>query len=437
MMERALTPFGGNSLPPLTDDRGIVITRGTCAVLLAIYAACIFIWDYTIAYQAALVVMLGVTLALYRGRLLRLSPYFVISGLFLLYFLIHTCVGLSGNVKYSTEYLVTLTINLVAVMCILCIVDSPRKIELVMKVLIFTAFAIWIYALIVERKHLFSGMLGAKHATIPKPIFKGRYSHNSLPMFAGYAVLFLSYFRMKHRPIPFTWALYAFFLVCVLLTGARKALLFTLFGMMVYPLMFSKKQERPSNKTSKILSLACCVIVAFYLIMTNEKLYAMIGNRFAGFIAGFLEGEFKESSARSRSIMFTTALSSAMEHPLLGIGLNNFRTLEGSFRTWCHNNFLEILVSGGILPLLIYYSYPVYAFIRLVKIRKDPMAGMFLTYMVYIVIHDCLTVSYITRTMGLMMGLIAAYLEIYDRQKRQREAMFHNNDGIPVGACKE
>ncbi len=419
------------------DDRGIVITRNTCAVLLAVYAACIFIWDYTIAYQAALVVMLGVTLALYRGRLLRLSPYFVTSGLFLLYFLIHTCVGLSGNVRYSTEYLVTLTINLAAVMCILCIVDSPRKIELVMKALIFTAFAIWIYALIVERQHLFSGMLGAKHATIPKPIFKGRYSHNNLPMFAGYAVLFLSYFRVKHRPIPFTWALYAFFMICVLMTGARKALLFTMFGILGYPLMFSKKQERPSNKTAKLLCLVCCVIVAFYLIMTNEKLYAMIGSRFAGFIAGFLEGEFTESSARSRSIMFTTALASAKEHPLLGIGLNNFRTLEGSFKTWSHNNFLEILVSGGILPLLIYYTYPVYAFVRLVKIRKDPMAGMFLSYMVYTVVHDCLSVSYIGRTTGLMMGLVAAYLEIYDRQKRRRDVTFHHSDGITAGACEQ
>lgn len=436
-MERALTVFGDSGLSPLTDSRGIVIRRDICAVLLAIYAACVFIWDYTIAYQAALVVMLGATLALYRGRLLRLSHYFVTSGLFLLYFLIHTCVGLSGNVKYSAEYLVTLTINLAAVMCILCIVDSPRKIELVMKVLIFTAFAIWIYALIVERKHLFSGMLGAKHATIPKPIFKGRYSHNNLPMFAGYAVLFLSYFRIKHRPIPFTWPLNAFFLACVLLTGARKALVFTMFGMLVYPLMFSKKQERSANKTVKILGLAGCVIVAFYLIMTNETLYAMIGNRFAGFIDGLLEGDFTESSARSRSIMFTTALASAKEHPLLGIGLNNFRTLEGSFSTWSHNNFLEILVSGGLLPLLIYYSYPVYAFIRLVKIRKDPMAGLFLSYMIYIVIHDCLTVSYIGRTTGLLMGLIAAYLEIYDRQRRRRDASFHDNDGIPVEACEE
>ena len=60
-----------------------------------------------------------------------------------------------------------------------------------------------------------------------------------------------------------------------------------------------------------------------------------------------------------------------------------------------------------------------------------------MAYMIYIVIHDCLTVSYIGRTTGLMMGLTAAYPEIYDRQKRRRYATFHDKDGIPMGACEE
>ena len=429
----ALNPFRKGGSPDLGDGRGIVITRDWCTVLLALYAASVFVWDYTIGYQAALVVMLAFTVALYRGRILRLSPYVASSGLFLLYFLVHTCVGLTVDVKSSTDYLVTLCINMAAAMCILCIVDSRRKIEIVMKVLICTAVALWVYIIIADRQNLLSHQLGAK---IQKPIFGGVYAHNNLPMFAGYAVLFLTYFRLKRRPLPFTWALYAFFLICVLLASARKALLFTLFGLLVYPLLFSKKTERFSNRTIKLAGLVIGVCVAFYLVMTNATLYELIGYRFDGLISGLLEGSFTESSARSRSVMIATALDSIHDHFLLGIGLNTFRTLEGSYGTWSHNNFLEIMVSGGILPLLIYYAFPVYAFVKLRRIRKDPMAGMFMTYMIYVVIHDLLSISYNARNMGLMMCLISAYLSLQEKEKRKRQREFHDVGTLLQGVLK-
>lgn len=436
-MQRAMRHIRVDGVSEYMNNREIVITNKSCTILLMIYAASVFIWDYTIAYQATLVLMFACALWFYRGRLLRLSPYLATSGLFLLYFLIHTCLGLTTNVRYSREYLVALTINLAALMCILCIVDSRAKIEAVLKTLIFAALAIWIYALIIDRSHLFSGSMGAKGATIPKPIFGGRYNHNNLPMFAGYAVLFLTYFRLKGRPVPGTYFLYVFFLACVLMTGARKALMFTLIGLLAYPLLFSKKTEPYSNKTAKLLALVFCAAVAVYLLMFNEWLYEMIGKRFAGAVSGLLGGDFTESSARSRSRMITTALNAIREHFLLGIGLNNFRTLEGSYNTWSHNNFLEIMVSGGILPLLIYYSFPVYAFLKLRKVKRDPMAGMFFTYLIYLVIHDLLTITYTARNVGLMLGLTAAFLMIRGREVDRAQRAFHNSGEPARGQCRQ
>lgn len=412
------------------DDRGLVITRKGCMIFLMIYAASVFIWDYTIAYQAALVLMVGCALVLYRGRLLRLSPYVAVSGLFLLYFIVHTCLGLSTAPRLSIDYLVTLCINLVAVMSVICIVDSREKIEMVLKTLIVAAVAIWIYVIIVDRAHWFTGTLGGR---IEKPIFGGKYSHNNLPMLAGYAVLFLSYFRLKNKNLKWVYFLDAFFLVCVLLSGARKALLFMLLGLFAYPLMLSKKPEQYVNKTIKFTVLIVCVVMAFVLIMTNETLYAVIGHRFVGFLDGLVGGTFTESSARSRMVMLQTALNTVREHFLLGIGLNTFRTLEGSFGTWSHNNFLEIMVSGGILPLLIYYSFPVYAFVKLMKTRRDPLSGMFMTYLIYIVIHDLLSISYNARNLGLMMSLIAAYLLIREREIRGAQDPIFITGALPQG----
>lgn len=397
------------------EKKRLTLNKNTLVILLDLYAISIFVWDYTIIYQSVLVLMALCTFVLYNKRVVRPIRYIISSALFILYFIIHTLAGRAVNSSLAQDYIVTLIVNLFAIISVVRIADSEEKIESVFRAVIGAALIVWIYVVIVDRANILSGGLGA---TVKKPIVGGEYSHNNLPMLAGVAVLFITYFRLKKKPIRYTILLYVFFTSCVILSGARKALICVIFGLILFPLFFSAKSQRTSEKLIRILLLAFSMILIAYIILNNAIMYRFIGYRFQGAISGLLGGEYSDSSAETRSVMAATAISSIKQNFWLGIGLNNFRTLPGSFRTWSHNNYLEIMVSGGIVPLILYYYPIVNISYKLGKNKREPMGGMFLTFMVYLLIHDLLSVSYNARNIGLMLGLAAAYTLMCDSTKR-------------------
>lgn len=55
--------------------------------------------------------------------------------------------------------------------------------------------------------------------------------------------------------------------------------------------------------------------------------------------------------------MMETAWKMFSQKPILGWGWNAFAILAG-YGYYCHNNYLEIMVSMGIVGFLIYYAMP-------------------------------------------------------------------------------
>lgn len=392
------------------------IKKSSLIYFLIAYMVGIYVWDYTIIYQTALVLMAAVSLLIYRKKWINLNTWIVCEILFIVFFAIHTLLGFSIRPSLSYDYLLTMVINCIASISIICIIDSRQKIEVVLKAIIVIAVFLCIYAVIADRSNLLSGNLGEG---LKKPIIGGNYLHNNIPMLASYAILALSYFKVCKKQVRFSYLLYVFFLVVVFLSGARKALIFAFFGIIIYPIMASEKSSSSLMRFFKLGLVAISGIIILYVLLTNDFLYGLVGYRFSGVISGLMGGEYTESSARSRSIMITTAVNAIRNKWWIGIGLNTFRTLPGSFYTWSHNNYLEILVSGGIIPLCLYYLFPIKATLKLTKYKKDPMASMFFWFLVFMFIHDYLTVSYIERPIGFFINIACAFLLVLEREKDQ------------------
>ena len=118
--------------------------------------------------------------------------------------------------------------------------------------------------------------------------------------------------------------------------------------------------------------------------------------------------------------MIQTAINLIKQRPLLGHGLNTFRSFPGSFGTWSHNNYLELWVSGGLLPVVIYYINYIYSLVKLKSKTSTPMGGLFFSLMLYFFIHDAVSVTYVSRYAGIVLGFIAAYL-VVERNSDHRE----------------
>jgi len=407
-------------------NRKLIFNSSVLVTLLVIYLFGILVWDYTWVYRIALVLLLIVFLIVRKGKVaVAHRPFFLTSFLLFIYFVSHTLLGFSKNNALSKSYLVTLFINLVAILLCENIIDSEKTLERIMRSWIIISFLMSLYIIIMDRSNLFSGNLGS-HVT--KPFTSSLYSHNDIALIAAFAIAFIGYFVNKKTIPKSSVIIQLFFLVFIILTGARKSLLIAMAGFILYPLIFNGKR---GPKKWVNVAIACIGVVAmFYLVLNNELLYRLIGNRFAGYFSGLSGGSFTESSALTRSVMRETAWRAIREKPFWGWGLNTFRTFPGSYGTWSHVNYLELWVSGGVIPVVIYYSFYGYAVFNLIKKRHNTntsLNGLFLMLMFCMVIMDYLSVTYVSRMIGFIYCMVDAYI-FHGLNKQASENGVKQND---------
>ncbi len=387
----------------------IKINDRTIIYFLYFYIIGIFIWDYTSIYQLALIIMVLLSFLIYLHHPKSLAHvYLICYSLLFIYFLLHTFAGLSVDPTLSINYLITMGLNLLAACAIILILNSKNKIISTMKVMIYVSLIACLYVTIIDRHNIFSGELGG---LVSKPFFVGIYSHNDIAFLASLSVLFLAYFRVDNIRFKYNLLLSGYFSIFVLLTGARKSFLLVLIGLFVYPILFGNNSKKIDRKLIEIILICILIFATFYIILHNDFLYSVIGNRFEGFFNGVIDGDYSESSAVSRSVMKDTAISLIKIHPFKGYGLNTFRTFPGSYGTWSHNNYLELAVSGGLIPTLIYYSFHIFAIRKLAR-RNNKLDRMMLTLMLYLFIFDYLSVSYISRISMLLLCMVNAHIAL-------------------------
>lgn len=393
------------------QTRKLIVRHDTLLNILAIYLIGIIVWDYTIIYQVALAIMVLMCVCMYRNLVVKNTTILKMELLLVIYFFFHTLFGFTIDDDLSRSYLLTMMINLIAIICITRIINSRKQIEFTMKVIIGVSLILSFYIVIVDFGNLFSGHLGEE---IEKLLTGGVYSHNDVSLVAATSVLFLMYFYMKNERFHFHKAQIIYLSMFVILTGARKSFLLIVLALLIYPMLFSKIEAFSPlvfMKTCfKVVGAILVVLLIFYILLTNNFLYDVIGRRFEGYFIGLSSSQFMESSASTRQIMIETAKLLIARKPMIGYGLNTFRMFEGSFNTWSHNNYLELWVSGGIIPVIIYYSYYFIIIKKLLMIKLDNMAGMFLVYMSFLFVHDYLSVSYISRYVMFMLVLVNVFI---------------------------
>ena len=107
------------------------------------------------------------------------------------------------------------------------------------------------------------------------------------------------------------------------------------------------------------------------------------------------------------------------QKPILGHGIDSFRTLYGmlgGMETYSHNNFIEMLVSGGVVGFIIYYSIYVYIFKamwRTTFIEKDSFSMCLFVIIFTMLLVQVSTISYYkTETYTiLLMGILYSSLK--------------------------
>ena len=194
-----------------------------------------------------------------------------------------------------------------------------------------------------------------------------------------------------------------------LFTGSRKALFFLVVGISCYFL-----SRAPKKIIKNAIIIVSLVYVAYYSIMNNPKLYAVLGWRMEGLLA-YVSGIGKvDHSTILRNEYIQNGFTWIKENPILGYGIDNYRVLNSratGHMTYSHNNLIEIAFSLGVGGLVIYYApfiYICYKLVRKTAISKLA-AVLFSMFGVYLLCHYGM-VTYYEPLQNLLLCICFSYI---------------------------
>lgn len=162
-----------------------------------------------------------------------------------------------------------------------------------------------------------------------------------------------------------------FFSMIILLTQSRKNIIYIGIALLFIPFFYQGKGF--NVKKLKTILVGCVLAVLIVVVLMKVPfLYESIGRRLLASVDPFIntgvtEDTFGESSIRTRAALIVKAENAFEQRPIWGWGLNNFSAVINNGGYYAHNNFWEMLVSGGIVGFLLYYSK---YFVILAKIIK-------------------------------------------------------------------
>lgn len=385
-------------------------------MLLFIYIAALCFLNYTIGYMIPMLILCIVTFFFIIKKNKFVINSYILYQLFLITFCYsYVLLKISVSNEDTLSSVCTLIQNLMVNTIIINYVYLNKKnyvikfIEKIFSWFIPISIFLSIFILFYTQGNGEYGRLG--HGIL-KPFSKTEhYTSTEIALVAFYGISSIIYFYLKHKNKKILYFM-PLLLLIIILSGSRKAFIMLLVMSLLFYLDFNTSKKDIIKRIVKSIVIFVIIFLCIIAIIKVPFLYEKVGYRFTGLADG------TESSGNSRKIMMQTAIDLIKEKPLFGYGLNTFKTFDGSFGTWAHNNYLELWVSIGIVGMSIYYIYILYLIINLYKYSEDNKINkLMLYYLIIFVICDFIGVTYKSRMIQFFY-LIASILVNENKKRR-------------------
>ena len=295
--------------------------------------------------------------------------------------------------------------------CLIQHVRTEERLEQYIRVMMAASLFLIVYLLArTPFSQWFSGFLG--HGT--------GYNTNDIGLSIAICVL-LSFYEAHVRGHRIFYALTALSLFAVILTSSRKGVLMSIFGVILIAVF----HYRARKYMLRVLCILAAIVLLVFLIYQIPPLYRAIGMRIDAMLSYFFEDQEVDYSISLRRYFIDIARSILREHPLFGIGLNNFSyyvRAYGTTLTYCHNNYWEIAAGLGIVGLVTYYWFYLYLFLRLSRQVLDghKSALLFTALMLQFLVFEYGIVNYYKTQSHLVIA--AAFCAVMINVRTERAA---------------
>ena len=119
-------------------------------------------------------------------------------------------------------------------------------------------------------------------------------------------------------------------------------------------------------------------------------------------------------STEKRIEMIGEAINMYWEKPIFGWGIGAFAKYSG-YGYYCHNNFFEILVSGGLILFIIYYSFIFLKAFQIFFMRKGNKKDLAIMLCISVFLLDISTVNFYSNIIFYFRTIMFAGLVDYCR----------------------
>ena len=383
--------------------------------LIGLYIICLFLFsNVSVISYISNVILLFLTFICFAVRIakdgLKINAIEFWVIIFAIYsFFLKECLpgGWSRLLGVNVQTAISILICTCVFFAIESYADCRAKRESLLKMFSGAGLVLAFYTVIIVRGNVFLGL-----HSVGMTEYLAKYGLQSNEMGFCFGIAFLaSFFLWKKYPKHFYSFAICINALFILLCGSRKALIYLVVGLGVYFSLTSKKNIIP-----RIILVGFIGIVAFYCIMNIPILYRLIGFRFSSLLDIFNGGRGTDSTY-TRVLMIEYGIRMIKENPWFGSGFNSFYQSYGSWSgnyKYAHNNYIELLVSGGVVFTIIYYLRYVLLLKKYmsyyVSNRDNLEIVIYVTMAISILVADIATVSYYYQIYYLVFAIICSWV---------------------------
>ena len=358
------------------------ISWGIADILLACYVTAELLYEHSRVSQLFLALFcLSVIWVMIQHGKYHLGLFFFCYGGLIIWGVLCAFAGWTIDREVALDMVRTMIIDLVYLFLLYQYLALRSNLAVPMRVIQIAAVMAFIGIVIITWPEVLTDRIGRQYGYMPNVI--------STLMETGFIFSVYLFFEKKKW---YDAAAACCFFGVILLTGSRRgmavAVLFAVFAILWH-------NREHLLRTVLILIGAGIVLCAICFVV--PKLKVLVWDRMAKVIRMLL-GSGKDGSANSRIVFLREAVPHIKDHPLTGLGMNCFYLVETAHHTYSHNNYIELLLSGGIPALILFYAPVVHMLILGIKRIKESSGARLALYILFrLIITGIMVVSYYER----------------------------------------
>ena len=155
----------------------------------------------------------------------------------------------------------------------------------------------------------------------------------------------------------------AVLLLAVVLTYSRSGMIATVITVLACIWEYGIKGKR---RSVLLAAVAMGIVGAAIIVATPRYL-----TRVTSIVRGNVEGSGDRGSLAARKQLLLASISTALHHPVFGVGPGNFEVTNGEWRV-AHNSYTELAAEAGLPALALFLTMIFLSFRKINSVRKLP-----------------------------------------------------------------